>query len=63
MVIDCNCTTVEQDGTRRYRKSGIVRWKEAYIRVYNIVQYAGIKCCPRYTFEENIQHVNDSTLL
>jgi small subunit ribosomal protein S13 len=63
MVIDCNCTTVEQDGTRRYRKSGIVRWKETYIRVYNIVQYAGIKCCPRYTFEENIQHVNDSTLL
>ncbi len=59
MVADCDCATVEQDGTRWFWKSGVVGWDKAYIRVYNIVQYAGIGRCLQYVFRGNTRHIHD----
>jgi small subunit ribosomal protein S13 len=57
MIIDRDCATVEQDRTRWYWKSGNIRWKAAYIRVYDIVQYASMERSTRYTFIRKTWHV------
>ena len=61
--VDCDCATVEQDGTGWYWKSRIVRWKTACIRVYDIVQYAGMGRPVRCAFRRNTWHINDSITL